>query len=85
MTAAIFAAIAAALALLVVASLPATAIGLLVCWHIARPQKAPADTSNRINKIRSIWFVLTREDLLAPHIPWLRRDELDNVRGEGTR
>ena len=26
-----------------------------------------------------------REDLLAPHIPWLQRDELDNVRGEGTR
>lgn len=85
MTAAILTAIAAALALLVIASLPATAIGLLVFWHVARPQKAPADTSNRINKIRAIWFVLTREDLLAPHIPWLRRDEWDNVSGEGTR
>lgn len=73
------------LAILTLAALPTCALGLLVIWHIARPQRAPADTSNRINKIRSIWFVLTREDLLAPHIPWLRRDELDNVRGEGTR
>ena len=73
------------LAILTLAALPTCALGLLVIWHIARPQKAPADTSNRINKIRAIWFVLTREDLLAPHIPWLQRDEWDNVRGEGTR
>ena len=79
MTALILTAIAAALALLVVASLPATAIGLLVCWHIARPQKAPADTSNRMNKVRLFWFALTREDLLVPTFEWLRRDELDNV------
>lgn len=59
--------------------LPFSLLGLFVFWHIARPQKAPADTSNRINKIRLLWFCLTREDYLARWIPWLRRDELDNI------
>ena len=44
-------------------------IGLLVIYHIARPQKPPADTSNRINKMRLFLFALTREDALAPHMP----------------
>ena len=65
-------------ALLFFLSVPSL-IGLLVIYHVARPQKAPADTSNRINKVRLFWFALTREDVLAPHIPWLGRDELDNV------
>lgn len=52
-------------------------IGLFVIWHIARPQKAPADTSNRINKIRLLWFALTREHELARAIGWLRLDESD--------
>ena len=54
-------------------------LGLLVIYHIVRPQRAPADTSNRINKIRLIWFALTREDYLAERIGWLRRDEMDNA------
>lgn len=54
-------------------------IGLFVIWHVARGQRSPADTSNRINKIRLLWFALTREDKLAPHLPWLRRDEWENV------
>lgn len=54
-------------------------VGLLVLWHIARPQRSPADTSNRINKIRLIWYALTREDELARAIGWLRRDESENV------
>lgn len=58
---------------------PFAVLGLLVVWHVARPQRAPADTSNRINKIRLLWFALTREDRLAPYIPWLRRDEAANV------
>ena len=65
-------------ALLFFASVPSL-IGLLVIYHIARPQRPPADTSNRINKLRLVWFALTREDVLAPHIPWLRRDEADNM------
>lgn len=55
------------LILLGIASLPTSAIGLVVVWHVARPQKSPADASNRINKLRLIWFALTREDVLADH------------------
>ncbi|HAW53678.1 MAG TPA: hypothetical protein DEB52_16950 [Hyphomonas sp.] len=65
-------------ALLFFLSVPSL-IGLLVIYHIARPQKLPADTSNRINKIRLFWFALAREDALAPHVPWLGRDEMDNL------
>ena len=67
------------LILLCITSLPTSAIGLVVVWHVARPQKAPADASNRLNKLRLIWFAMTREDVLAEHLPWLKRDELENV------
>lgn len=52
-------------------------IGLFVIYHIARPQKPPADTSNRINKIRILWYALTREDELAKAIGWVGMDESD--------
>lgn len=68
------------LILLGMASLPTSAIGLVVVWHVARPQKSPADTSNRINKLRLIWFAMTREDVLAEHLPWLKNDELENLK-----
>jgi hypothetical protein len=69
-------------ALLFIASLPVYALGLFVIWHIARPQKSPADTSNRINKVRLLWFAFTREELFVDVFPWLKRDELDNIKGE---
>jgi hypothetical protein len=50
-------------------------LGLYVIWHIVRPQKAPADTTNRINKIRLLHYVMTREDVMARIIDWLRKDE----------
>lgn len=56
-----------------------TLIGLFVLWHIFRPQKSPADTSNRINKIRLLWFALTREELFISVFPWLKNDERENV------
>lgn len=52
---------------------------LFVAYHVLRPQKSPADTSNRINKIRLLWFALTRENLFVPFFEWLKHDELDNV------
>lgn len=64
-----------------IAAMPLLMIGLLVIYHIARPQKLPADTSNRLNKIRLIWFALSREDWLAERVEWLRQDEMDNVSG----
>ena len=57
-------------------------IGLFVIYHVVRSQRPPADASNRINKIRLLWFVLTREDLFVNTFPWLKRDELDNTRSE---
>lgn len=73
----------ALLIFLTLASFPATALGLLVIWHIARPQQRPADASNRINKVRLVWFALTREDLFTDIMPWLTRDEHSNVSGQG--
>ena len=55
------------------------ALGLFVLFHIFRPQHEPADRSNRINKIRLLWFALTREELFTDRFPWLRRDELANT------
>lgn len=72
-----------ALGLLKMAGVLAAALcmlfGLFIAFHILRPQKAPADSSNRINKIRLLWFCLTREDLFVDTFPWLRNDELENV------
>lgn len=62
--------------------LPFSVLGLLLAWHIARPQRPPADASNRINKARLLWFALTREDLFVGTFPWLAHDELHNVRRE---
>lgn len=56
-----------------------TILGLFVLFHIFRPQKSPADTSNRINKIRLFWFALTRENLFINAFPWLKHDELKNI------
>ena len=60
---------------------PFSVLGLLIAWHIARPQRSPADTSNRLNKARLLWFAMTREEMFLPIFPWLARDERDNVEG----
>lgn len=71
-------------ALLIVAcAMPVALLGLFIVFHVARPQRSPADTSNRINKVRLIWFALTREELFAEVFPWLKRDELKNVTKDG--
>jgi len=57
-------------------------IGLFVIWHIVRPQKSPADNSNRINKIRLFWFALTREGYIAQFAPWVQMDEMEKINGE---
>jgi len=56
-----------------------TLVGIFTFYHILRPQKAPADKSNRINKFRLWWFALTREDKFADGFPWLKNDEWENV------
>ena len=61
---------------------PFGVLGLLIAWHIVRPQRGPADASNRLNKARLVWFALTREELFVGTFPWLKRDELQNVERE---
>lgn len=59
--------------------LPAT-LGTLVLFHtLVRTKKSPADSSNRINHIRLVWFALTREDKFVNLFPWLKNDEWDNI------
>lgn len=65
--------------LMILSSMFFIAIGLFVTLHVLRPQQAPADESNRINKIRLLWFCLTREELFVNTFPWLKEDELKNV------
>jgi hypothetical protein len=46
-----------------------------------RGKKQPMDESNRINHIRLVWFALSRPELFVNTFSWLKRDELNNVRG----
>jgi len=58
-------------------------LGLLVIFHVfVRSKNPPADTSNRINHFRLVWFALTREGLFVGLFPWLKNDEYDNVTKE---
>ena len=54
-------------------------LGMLVLFHIFRPQREPADSSNRINKIRLLWFAMTREELFVDVFPWMTDDEYNNI------
>lgn len=65
--------------LLILAMLPLWALGGVVVYHIAREQKPPADSSNRIGKLRLVWFALTKEEDFVGMYPWLANDEGDNV------
>lgn len=50
-------------------------------YSVFRPQRAPADQSNRINKLILLWFALTREELFVDLLPFLKRDLLENFNG----
>lgn len=65
--------------ILSISGLFATCLGLLVLYHVIRPQKAPADPSNRINKLRLIWFAMKHEDRFVEMFPWLKEDETDQL------
>lgn len=67
------------LTLLAVAGTLPLLLGLFIIFHILRPQRQPADRTNRLNKVRLLWFCLTREELFVNTFPWLTRDELENV------
>ncbi len=65
---------------LVLGGFVSTGLGLLVLFHVIRPQKAPADESNRINKLRLIWFAMKHEDKFVDQFPWLKEDEMDQLK-----
>lgn len=54
--------------------------GLFVIISIFKAKRLPMDTSNRINHIRLVWFSLTRPELFVDSFPWLKHDELDNLK-----
>ena len=54
-------------------------LGILTVVYWVSPLRYPADKSNRINRIRLWWFVLTRPELFVQDFPWLKKDELANI------
>ena len=67
---------------LIVAMLPMWVLGTFVFIQIIRPAKYPADASNIINRIRLLWFCLTRHELFAQWFEWVKHDELKNIKKE---
>lgn len=69
-----------ALVFIIVLMILPTALGSLMLFHtLVRPKTPPADTSNRINHLRLVWFAMTREDKFADQFPWMKKDEWNNV------
>lgn len=62
--------------------LTALAFFAFTLYSVFRPQRSPADKSNRINKLILLWFALTREDLFVELLPFLKRDLLENFSGD---
>ncbi len=60
--------------------LPFSLLGLFTVYHWVKSAKPPVDASNVINSIRLWWFALTRRELFVDIFPWLKNDELENVK-----
>lgn len=67
------------------------AIGISFIWVLAmlsiyiivsifKAKKLPMDSSNRINHLRLVWFAISRPYLFVDSFPWLKSDELDNLK-----
>lgn len=66
-------------AVLIVAGLFSTLLGLLTIMHWIKTPKLPADTSNRINNIQAWWLGLTRPEILARSYKNFQNDVADNL------
>jgi hypothetical protein len=55
-------------------------IGMMTVFSWALPIKAPADKSNRINRIRLWWFAISAPHRFTGNFKWLYGDEVDNLK-----
>jgi len=64
----------------VFATFTLAALSLFIIISIFKAKRLPMDTSNRINHVRLVWFAISRPALFVDAMPWLKRDELDNLK-----
>jgi hypothetical protein len=67
-------------ALLMVGGIFALLIGIMVLISFTLPLKAPADKSNRINRIRIFWYAISAPHRFIKSFFWLGGDETDNLK-----
>jgi hypothetical protein len=66
--------------LLLIGGLFAQIIGVMVLVSFCLPIKPPADTSNRINRIRLFWYAISAPHRSIKSFYWLQGDETDNLK-----
>ncbi len=69
----------ALLAVLMLAGIFCTALGLLTVFHWVKKPIPPNDLSNRINNIKSWWIGLTRPDVLGRSYDEFSKDVLAQI------
>lgn len=67
------------LAVLILAGIFCTFLGILTVFHWVQSPKAPNDKSNRINNIKSWWLGLTRPEILGRAYDDFKKDVLEQV------
>ena len=55
-------------------------VGILTVGSWALPVKQPADTSNRINRIRLWWYAISAPHRFVKNFYWMTGDETDNLK-----
>ena len=55
-------------------------LGMVTIFYWIKPNKKPADESNRINSITSWWIGLTRTEVIAISLKYFRNDVLENIK-----
>lgn len=68
------------LCLMVVAGIFPLLIGIMTVGSWALRLKAPADKSNRINRIRLWWYAISAPHRSIKSFYWLGGDETDNLK-----
>ena len=65
--------------MLTLAGIFVLAIGMMTVGSWTLPIKAPADQSNRINRIRLWWYAISAPHRSIKAFYWLQGDETDNL------